>query len=118
MNGSISFRGSPIDHIGNTQSMTEKSLHIELLTVELFIPMSNSLKTKRMSLRSIKDRVKHHYNVSIAELDFHDKWQRACLGFCMISMDAKIADKTFSQILKMIGSVAEVEITQHNVEHL
>ncbi|MCS6999254.1 MAG: DUF503 domain-containing protein, partial [Aquificaceae bacterium] len=43
-----------------------------LLRVELFLPENGSLKEKRYYLRSIKDRVRSYYNVSVAETDHHE----------------------------------------------
>jgi uncharacterized protein YlxP (DUF503 family) len=47
--------------------------------------MAKSLKDKRQVVRSLKDKVRAHHNVAVAELDVTDLWQRATIGFVSIS---------------------------------
>ncbi len=44
--------------------------------IELFLPQSRSLKAKRQVLKSLKDRIRNRFNVSIAEVDHQDLGQR------------------------------------------
>ncbi len=58
---------------------------IAFLTLELRIEGAHSLKDKRQVVRSLKDRLRAGYNVSVAELDATDLWQRATVGVVSIS---------------------------------
>ncbi len=58
---------------------------ISFLTIELRIEAAHSLKDKRQVVRSIKDRLRAHYNVAVAELEANDLWQRASIGVVSIS---------------------------------
>ena len=58
---------------------------IAKLTVELSIPHAQSIKDRRHVLRSLKDKIRHGFNVSIAELDDANLWNRATLGMVAIS---------------------------------
>lgn len=58
---------------------------IAFLTLELRIEGAHSLKDKRQVLRSVKDRLRNSFNISIAELEVTDLWQRATLGVVSIS---------------------------------
>jgi hypothetical protein len=58
---------------------------IAKLTVELSIPHAQSIKDRRQVLRSLKDKIRHGFNVSIAELDDANLWNRATLGMVAIS---------------------------------
>lgn len=58
---------------------------IAFLTLELRIEAAKSLKDKRQVLRSLKDRLRAGFNVSVAELDPSDLWQRATVGVVSIS---------------------------------
>ncbi|HUK86537.1 MAG TPA: DUF503 domain-containing protein [Terriglobales bacterium] len=58
---------------------------IAFLTLELRLEAAHSLKDKRQVLRSLKDRLRAGYNVSVSELDATDLWQRATLGVVSIS---------------------------------
>lgn len=55
------------------------------LTLELHIPLSRSLKDRRQVVRSLKDKLRHGFNVSVAELDEAVTWQSATLGIAAIS---------------------------------
>src|SRR5579872_3048599 len=58
---------------------------IAYLTLELRIEGAHSLKDKRQVLRSMKDRLRNSFNISIAEIDATDLWERATLGVVSIS---------------------------------
>jgi uncharacterized protein YlxP (DUF503 family) len=62
-----------------------RSMPIAYLTIELRIEGAQSLKDKRQVLRSLKDRLRNSFNISIAEIDVTDLWQRATLGVVSIS---------------------------------
>ena len=93
-------------------------LIVGLLTIDLFIPSSASLKDKRLVIKSIKDKVRHKFNVSIAEVDFQDKWQRARLGVVQVGNDYTFIEKNMNSIFKLIESVYTVEIINHSFEFL
>jgi len=58
---------------------------IATLTLELRIEHAQSLKDKRQVIRSLKDTLRHGFNVSVAELEGMDSWQRATVGIVAIS---------------------------------
>ena len=58
---------------------------IATLTLEIRIEHAQSLKDKRQVVRSLKDKLRHHFNVSVAELAETDLWQRATVGVVSIS---------------------------------
>lgn len=58
---------------------------IAQLTLELSIPLAHSLKDRRQVVRSMKERLRHGFNVSVAELDEAVTWQSATLGIAAIS---------------------------------
>ncbi|MGE5109586.1 MAG: DUF503 domain-containing protein [Acidobacteriaceae bacterium] len=58
---------------------------IAYLTLELRIEGAHSLKDKRQAIRSLKDRLRNSFNISVAEIDSTDLWQRATIGVVSIS---------------------------------
>jgi uncharacterized protein YlxP (DUF503 family) len=58
---------------------------IASLTLEIEIPGAQSLKDRRQVVRSLKDRLRHSFNLSIAELDSAEVWNRATIGIAAIS---------------------------------
>jgi uncharacterized protein YlxP (DUF503 family) len=58
---------------------------VAFLTLEIRIEAAHSLKDKRQVVRSIKDRLRNRFNISVAEIDVTDLWQRATIGVVSIS---------------------------------
>ena len=71
---------------------------IAKLTVELEIPHSQSLKDRRQVLRSLKDKLRHAFNLSVAELDDGVVWNRATLGIVTISSSTSYITSQIQQI--------------------
>lgn len=74
------------------------------------------MKSKRFVLSSIKKRIRNKFNVSIAEVENNDKWQRISLGVAMISNERKFLDMTVEKILKLIESDGRMEVLNHLLE--
>lgn len=89
---------------------------IGLLTVRIHIPMSDSLKSKRMVIRSLKDRLRNRFNVSVAEVAEQDKWQLAELGISCVSTDKASADSMLSKAADLIYDFDGAEIIDHRIE--
>ena len=64
------------------------SAAVALGLVELYLGEVDSLKGKRHALKGLKEKVKHRFNVSVAEVDHEDLWQRATLGFAAVGPTA------------------------------
>jgi hypothetical protein len=92
-------------------------LVVALLTVELYLPASQSLKDKRMVLRRLKDRLKP-FNVSVAEVAHQDLWQRAGIAVAAVATDDEMAGKTLSSALQEIERLEPGLVTRHQVEYL
>ena len=58
------------------------------LRVRLLIREARSLKDKRQVVKSIKDRLRNHFNVSVAEVEAQDSRQLAVLGMALVSNEA------------------------------
>lgn len=72
----------------------------------MFIPASGSLKDKRHVLRSVKQTVSNKFNVSIAEVEFQELWQRAALGVSCVAESAGHCRKVLQEVEKAIGRAA------------
>ncbi len=84
--------------------------------VELQIPDNGSLKGKRQILRSIKDRVRARFNVSIAEVDRLESWQRATLGVAAVSNDARLVDETLSKVVNFIEGSRDALLLDYSID--
>jgi uncharacterized protein YlxP (DUF503 family) len=88
---------------------------IGLLTLEIYIPYSHSLKEKRKSMNKIKDRVKNKFNVAFAELEFLNKWQRTKIGLVTINTQKSMVEKIFHKIVLEIEENIEGEILKKEI---
>ena len=75
---------------------------VGILQVDLSIPGADSLKSKRMVLRSLKDRIRREFNVSIAEVADNDQWQSASLAIAVVSNDRRFANQVLSKVVDLI----------------
>jgi uncharacterized protein len=91
---------------------------IGLYVLEFHIPGVRSLKEKRRVLKSIIERVKARYNVSVAEIAKQDLWQEAVIGITMISNKKTVIDQTFSGILRFAEGHGEAELVHSTIEIL
>jgi uncharacterized protein YlxP (DUF503 family) len=85
---------------------------------ELFIGASGSLKDKRQVVRSVTQTVAKKFNVSIAEVEFQDLWQRAALGVACVSESAHHCRKVMQEVEKAIerSSLGGAEIVSRSFE--
>ncbi len=81
-----------------------------ILEVDFIILGSTSLKQKRSVVRSIKDRVRSKFNVSIAEVGHHDLHARCVLGIVSISNERSDAEKRLRTISALIDSYPGVRV--------
>jgi len=91
-------------------------MFIGVCTIEMHIPESGSLKTKRHSLKSLKDRIRAKFNVSVAEVDDNDLWQKASLAVAAVSNDKSHLNQTLDHVLNMVRSVPEVNLLDYHIE--
>jgi len=90
---------------------------IALLSVELYLPMSQSLKDKRMVLRRLKDRL-GPFNVAVSEVAHQDLWQRAGLAIVTVATADSGAEQTLQSALHEIERLEPGLVTNSQVEYL
>lgn len=89
-----------------------------VLTIELVISESQSLKDKRQVLHSLKDRLRGKFNVSVAEVDGQDLWQKAVLGIACVANEGGHVNQVLEQALNLIKSLPAVEVVRTHMELL
>jgi uncharacterized protein YlxP (DUF503 family) len=90
---------------------------IALLSLEFYLPMSQSLKDKRMVLRRVKDRL-GAMNVAVAEVAHQELWQRAGLGVVTVAESDGVAEKTLAAALREVERLEPDLVIQSQVEYL
>ncbi len=91
---------------------------VGVCTIDLHLPGIGSLKGKRQILLSLKERIKNTYNVSIAEVDANDLWQRAVLGVACVANDGRHVNQVLDSVLNAVRANPSVELVQHHTELL
>ena len=85
---------------------------VGLLEVELFLPEASSLKDRRSVVKSLKDQLRARFNVAVAELDQHLKWQRACLGITTVGNDRPYVDGCLQEVVRWIEGHPLLELVR------
>ena len=99
--------------------MTELfTCHIAVLTLDLHIPEAGSLKSKRQVLKSLKDRIRGKFNVSIAELAELDKWQRTVLCAAAIGNDKQLLNQVMSSLQLFVESCGDLQLIDSRLEFI
>jgi len=91
---------------------------VGICTIELRLAENHDLKGKRQALKSIKDRVRNRFNVSIAEVDDLDAWQRSTLGVACVSKDRDQVDRTLAQVAAFVEGLGLASVEGVHVELL
>jgi len=83
---------------------------IGLLIVEIHFPQARSLKDKRRELAGLKSRIKGRFNAAVAELDFHDMWQRTAVGVVTLNHERLIVEQILDAVRRDIEGHVQGEI--------
>jgi uncharacterized protein YlxP (DUF503 family) len=94
-------------------------MHVGICTIELRLPGNSSLKGKRSVIKSIVTRVGREFNVSIAEVDAQNIWQRAVLGVACVSPSADYAHGQLERVVQWIEiNRPDIELLEYEIEML
>ena len=77
---------------------------VGVIAWELEVFGCQSLKEKRSVVRSLKERLRNRFNVSVAETGANDLWQRAEITACVVSTDRRQADSVLESVDRFVGS--------------
>lgn len=91
---------------------------IGILTLDLLLNGCQSLKEKRQILKGLKIKIRDSFNVSIADIDHQDKWQRAALGIACISTDKQFVNSMLDKVLDFVRAEPRVVLADHQLEML
>ncbi|MFN4227477.1 MAG: DUF503 domain-containing protein [Candidatus Ratteibacteria bacterium] len=91
-------------------------MFVGTLKFEIIIPGSTSLKDKRRVVQSLQNKIKAKFNVSIAEVDYQDKWQRTVIGLCFVNSEKKEIEDICEKIKKIIFDNGELFVINETRE--
>ncbi|MDA8407409.1 MAG: DUF503 domain-containing protein [Deltaproteobacteria bacterium] len=84
--------------------------------LKIVIHQSSSLKEKRQVVKSILGKVRSKFNVSIAEVEDNDKWQKCSLGIAVVSNDSGHAHKMLETIAEYTENLYLAEVVSFSIE--
>jgi hypothetical protein len=93
-------------------------MEVGVLQFTLRLRGCRSLKEKRHVLKSIKDRLRSRFNVSVAEVDDHELWQKGTLGLVTCSNDAVQIRSLLDRIVMLLRMHPKAELVDHQIEIL
>jgi hypothetical protein len=91
---------------------------VGVTTWELHLEGCHSLKDKRHILRSLKDRLRAKFNLSVAETDHNDLWQRAELTVCVVSNERVHVEDVLRQADRLVAGAAGARIMDTSTSYL
>ncbi len=89
---------------------------IGVCQLELLLHDNFSLKGKRQALRSIVQRARKKFNISIAEVEGQDLWQKAILGVCAVGNDRQFVNSTLDRVINFIESTQLTDVADSQIE--
>jgi uncharacterized protein YlxP (DUF503 family) len=89
---------------------------IGVLTLELRLENSHSLKDKRQVVKSLQERLRNRFNVSVAEIEYQDLWQRAVIAAVTVSSNHVHAERVLQSVETEAASLLGPTLAQASVE--
>lgn len=84
--------------------------------IRFYLHGNQSLKGKRQVVRSMKDRIRNKFNVSIAEIGDQDVWQNIQLGIAAVGSDSQYLDGLMQQVVNYLENMHLAELTDCKTE--
>ena len=84
--------------------------------MDLRIPSSGSLKSKRHVVKGLTGGLRAKFNVAVAEVEHQELWQRAALGVSCISESAFHAEKMLREVERFVSHDDRVEILRTEID--
>ena len=89
---------------------------IGILHIDLLIQGAQSLKDKRRVVKGLKEQLRHRFNCSVAETEFHDLWQRARITVCVVSNESRHANSQLNEIARFSAQKPGAEVVDYRIE--
>jgi len=93
-----------------------RSMVIGVCRMVLGIDNAFSLKEKRSVVKSIIERLKSRYNISVAEVGFNDKWKNAVIGVACVSNEAAHADSMLASVVNFVENDGRAVLIDYSTE--
>lgn len=91
-------------------------MNVSTLEIRILVRGARSLKDKRRVVKSIKDRVRHQFNVSVAEVESQESLRLCVIGVALVNNDRQFADQVLNQVLRLVRRTAGAELASFELE--
>jgi len=92
--------------------------HVVLLTFDLMISFSQSLKSKRRVVKGLQDRLRARFNAAVAEIGCLEEWQRSLIGVALLGNDPRHLERGSSAINRLVEESADIQLLDARREWL
>jgi len=89
---------------------------VGILEIRLAIREARDLKAKRRILKSLKDRIRGRFNVSVAEVGRQEAHQHSDLAVAVVATDRRFADRVLGQVINLVRGCHGVQVVDYSVE--
>lgn len=86
--------------------------------IEVIIPEANSLKAKRKVVKSLIEKTKNKFHISVAEVALNDTWQRCEIGFAVVSNDKEHVNSITDKVLDYIDELSDGNTIVKEIEYI
>lgn len=93
-------------------------VYAAVTSFDLHVPVSQSLKTKRRAIRPIVEGLRHRFRVSVAEVDFHDQWQRAMVGVAVVAESHQRLQELLDACERFVYGAPDIEVLDVQTTYL
>ncbi|HLA38384.1 MAG TPA: DUF503 domain-containing protein [Candidatus Glassbacteria bacterium] len=91
---------------------------IGVCTYELYLGGIQSLKAKRGVLKRLKARIAGKFNVSVAEVEAMDSWQRSTVAVAIVSNEQRFANQVLSKVSELVAANGDVMLVSQKMQFL
>jgi len=91
---------------------------VGVLNIRLVIRCATTLKEKRRVIKSLKDRIRNKFNVSIAEVGALDHCQYSKLGIAMVGNDRQFVSSAMSNLVNLFRCATPAELVEYHLEFI
>lgn len=89
---------------------------IGILSLDVRVGSSNSLKDKRRIIKSLTTRIRNSFNVSISEVGCQDLWQRSQLGVAFLTTEVRFAQSVLNRIVEFVKRHRDITLIDSKIE--
>jgi uncharacterized protein YlxP (DUF503 family) len=91
-------------------------MHIGALSIDLYLPASNSLKDKRRVLKPLLSRLHKEFNISVAEIEMNDHHRNAAIACVVVSNDSAHVQRMLENIARwVVRHRPDLQVVDHQI---